>query len=345
MQQILVRVMKKYLLWALTALVLVSCKNGGRLLTSTNGSVYECLVVCEANIRNAVKDTLAEYMYGLPQNEHTMTVSCVSKDQFDGYLQATRNILQIDIDRRQYTKVKVATAEDVWAKPQAYVRIQAPSKQAFMEYWEENGAAVREWFVREELARHMRFYQVENNEAAQRVLKRWKYKMYMPEDYLMIMDTTIIVDKRKTQVLWCCNNKGSMRKDFMIYTYPYTSQDQFSNDSIVAMRDKVMGRLVSAQIEGSYMKTEWKHIPPVSRSVTPLKDTTGGFYAVETRGLWKIQDGEAMGGPFVSLTRLDQVNAWVVHAEAFLYAPNEKKRSAIRQMESLLYSLKMPNER
>ena len=52
-----------------------------------------------------------------------------------------------------------------------------------------------------------------------------------------------------------------------------------------------------------------------------------------------------MGGPFVSLTRLDQVNGRVVTAETFLFAAGQKKRNALRQNEAILYSLRMPNER
>jgi len=111
------------------------------------------------------------------------------------------------------------------------------------------------------------------------------------------------------------------------------------------MRNAVLGQIVSAQVEGSHMGTEYKHFPPVSRQVAALRDSVGGFYAIETRGLWKILDGEAMGGPFVSLTRLDQVNGRVVTAEAFLFAAGQKKRNAMRQMEAILYSLVMPNER
>ena len=66
---------------------------------------------------------------------------------------------------------------------------------------------------------------------------------------------------------------------------------------------------------------------------------------METRGLWKMLDGEAMGGPFVSLTRLDPVNGRVVTAEAFLFAAGQKKRNALRQIEAILYTLAMPNER
>lgn len=146
-------------------------------------------------------------------------------------------------------------------------------------------------------------------------------------------------------VLWCCNNKGPMRKDVLVYSYPYTSQEQFSNEALVEMRNAVLGQIVTAQVPGSHMGTEYKHFPPVSRSVPMLRDTVGGFYGVETRGLWKIEDGEAMGGPYISLTRLDQVNARVVTAETFLFAAGQKKRNALRQSEAVLYTLKMPNEK
>ena len=160
--------------------------------------------------------------------------------------------------------------------------------------------------------------------------------MLIPEDFITIANDS---------VLWCCNNKGPMRKDIVVYSYPYTAQEQFSNEAIIAKRNAIMGQRVSAQVEGSHMGTEFKHFPPVSRQVSALRDTVGGFYAVETRGLWKMLDGEAMGGPFVSLTRLDQVNGRVVTAEVFLYAPGQKKRNAMRQIEAILYTLKMPNER
>ena len=342
--------MKKSLFFACIALVLVSCKlDEGRFLTSATGSVYECLVVCDDRVKDAVKDTMEADMYGLPQLESYFTVSRVPEDEFDSYLKANRNILRIDIDSRQYTKVKTIMTQDVWSTPQAYVRINAPSKEEFLEWWEKNGAFIREWFVREEISRHMRFIQADLNDQAQKWLKRARYKMFIPAEYEFIQDTTIMINDLDVNVLRCCDirrsTKHDLRKDIIVYTYPYTSQEQFSNDSIVAMRDLIGKRLIESEIPGSYMATEWKHIPPVSRYVRAVNDTTGGFYAVETRGLWKIQDGIAMGGPFVSLTRLDQVAGRVVHAEAFVYYPGEKKRNILRQMESILYSIRMPNEK
>lgn len=335
--------MKKVLYFSLLLLSLVGCgKSNDRLLTSATGSIYECMVISPAAVKEAVCSVMGADMYGLPQMEAYFTVSHVTPAQFDDLFKATRNILFVDINSEKYTQLKVLKSRDKWSKPQAYIRIQAPSEDAFVQYWSEQGEAVREWFVREELARQTAFYRANTNKDARAILNKQGYDILIPEDFIVIKNEQISDD---TQVLWCCNNKGPMRKDIVIYSFPYTDQNQFSNASIIDTRNAILGQLVTAQVEGSHMGTEFKHFPPLTRSVPALRDTIGGFYAMETRGLWKILDGEAMGGPFVSLTRLDQVNGRVVTAEAFLFAAGQKKRNALRQIEAILYTLKMPNER
>ena len=335
--------MKKVLYFSLLLLSLVGCgKSNDRLLTSATGSIYECMVISPAAVKEPVCSVMGADMYGLPQMEAYFTVSHVTPAQFDDLFKATRNILFVDINSEKYTQLKVLKSRDKWSKPQAYIRIQAPSEDAFVQYWSEQGEAVREWFVREELARQTAFYRANTNKDARAILNKQGYDILIPEDYIVIKNEQMSDD---TQVLWCCNNKGPMRKDIVIYSFPYTDQNQFSNASIIDTRNAILGQLVTAQVEGSHMGTEFKHFPPLTRSVPALRDTIGGFYAMETRGLWKILDGEAMGGPFVSLTRLDQVNGRVVTAEAFLFAAGQKKRNALRQIEAILYTLKMPNER
>jgi len=353
--------MRKYVFFALIALILTACGNSNeRLLTSATGSIYDCLVVCDASLKDPIRATMGAEMYGLPQEESTFTVSHVPTEQFDNLVKGSRNILQVDINPNRYTQVKTGMSRDVWSKPQAMVHIQAPNKEAFLEYWATNGENIRDWFIREELARQIRFYRANTNKDARAILNKQGYDMLIPEDFMLIKNEKVAItnhhtaqaDRKKSQitndsiaVLWCCNNKGPMRKDILVYWYPYTAQEQFDNASITRMRDAVEGPLITAQVPGSHMGTEYKYFPPVSRNVAALRDTTGGFFAVETRGLWRILDGEAMGGPFVSLTRLDQVNGYVVTAEVFLYAAGQKKRNATRQLEAILYTLEMPNER
>ena len=346
--------MKKIFFLAFLVPVLLSCGKGNqRLLTSATGSIYECLVVSDASVKAMVCDSMSADIYGLPQMEAAFTTTHVTPAQFDDLFKGTRNILLVDMNPSKYTMVKATRMRDVWSTPQAMIRIQTPDKESFEDYWTTHGAAIREWFVREEMARQLRFYRANTNKDARDILNNQGYDLLIPEDFMLIKNEQLQISNFKSQisndievnVVWCCNNKGPMRKDILVYSYPYTSQDQFSTDSVIAMRNEVVGRLVTAQVPGSHMGTEYKHFPPVSRQVAALRDSIGGFYAIETRGLWKIMDGEAMGGPFVCLTRLDQVNGRVVTAEAFLYAPGQKKRNAMRQLEAILYSLEMPNER
>jgi hypothetical protein len=142
------------------------------------------------------------------------------------------------------------------------------------------------------------------------------------------------------RVLWCCNNKGPMRRDIVIYSYPYTDVNALQSQSLNEKRDAVLSRIVKGSVDGAYMGTEYKVMPPQRRTVM-INDSTS---ATEIRGLWKILQGEAMGGPYVSHTRLDHVNARIITAETFLYAAGQKKRTALRQAEAILYTLQLPED-
>ena len=365
------------------AVVLTGCgKSGGRTLSSATGSIYECLVVMPnralsqevlrdihlsiaegsayqeevATTYDLVKAVMGADMPCMPQMEPYFTLSQVPTAAFDDYLKPTRNILFVDINPNKYTQTKAKVSTNVWSKPQAVYRIQASSDEEFAAYWLAHGEEVREWFIRQELKRQTTFYRGSTNQDARAALQKTiGCDMWVPEDYMLIMDTVISaqcseVSGRETgdapvRLVWCCNNKGPMRRDLVVYAYDYTSEQMFSLDRLNAMRDEVLGRVITASVEGSYMGTEYKVFPPQSRVVPSLANKPDeGFYATEVRGLWKIKNGEAMGGPYVSLSRLDQANGRVVTAETFIFAAGQKKRNALRQAEAILYTIKMRYE-
>lgn len=368
------------LLLVAMVLALVGCSKGtGRTLTSATGSVYECLVVMNdapltqaqlnevaklslineasgytkpiASLYDLVEAVMAADMPCMPQVEPYFRVTKVATAQFDDMFKPTRNILFVDINPQKYTQLKAKVSNNYWSTPQAICRIQTPSEEEFVAYWLEHGAEIREWFVDQEIKRQMKFYRASTNKDARAILQQQGYDMLIPEDYMVIMDTVLegastyslrqpVTVAPEVRLLWCCNNKGSMRRDLVVYSYPYTDENTFTLDYLNAKRDAVLSRVVSASVEGSYMGTEYKVFPPQMRAITVQEDE----YATEIRGLWKILDGEAMGGPYVSHTRLDQVNGRVVTAEAFLYAAGQKKRTALRQAEAILYTLQLPQD-
>ena len=378
MKKIILSVQTIAIVLILTAFV--GCKKStSRTLTSATGSIYECLVVMNdapltqeqrneiaklnlvneasgytkpiANLYDLVEAVMAADMPCIPQVEPYFRLTQVPTAQFDDMFKPTRNILFVDINPQMYTQVKAKVSNDYWSTPQALCRIQSPSEEEFVAYWLEHGEEIREWFVNQEIKRQMKFYRASTNKQARTILQEQGYDMLIPEDYLVIMDTTLegastfslrnpITLAPEVRLLWCCNNKGSMRRDLVIYSYPYTDEQTFTLDYLNAKRDEVLSRVVTASVEGSYMGTEYKVFPPQMRAIT----VQGDEYATEIRGLWKIKNGEAMGGPYVSHTRLDQVNGRVVTAETFLYAAGQKKRTALRQAEAILYTLQLPQD-
>ena len=378
MKKIILSVQTIAIVLIITALV--GCKKStSRTLTSATGSIYECLVVMNdapltqeqrdeiaklnlvneasgytkpiANLYDLVETVMAADMPCLPQVEPYFRLTQVPTAQFDDMFKPTRNILFVDINPQMYTQVKAKVSNDHWSTPQALCRIQSPSEEEFVAYWLEHGEEIREWFVNQEIKRQMKFYRASTNKQARTILQEQGYDMLIPEDYMVIMDTTLegastfslrnpITVAPEVKLLWCCNNKGSMRRDLVIYSYPYTDEQTFTLDYLNAKRDEVLSRVVTASVEGSYMGTEYKVFPPQMRAIT----VQGDEYATEIRGLWKIKNGEAMGGPYVSHTRLDQVNGRVITAETFLYAAGQKKRTALRQAEAILYTLQLPQD-
>ncbi len=347
-------------------LFISACKNsGGLTLPSATGSIYECVIVADKTVSDIVEQTLAADMPCLPQMEPYFKTMNVPPKQFDDFLRSARNILYVDIQPARYTAAKAVYTRNRWSKPQAVCSIQAPDTAAFIAYWNEYGEQIREWLVREELARQVHFLRASTNKQARAAMqKRFGCDMLIPEDYMLIKDTVLQTTTTAVSVLWCCNNKGPVRRDIVVYSYPYTDSLTFTTDYLCHKRDEVVGQLVSGAVEGSYMGTEYKHFPPQMRFIRQLEGIRGtnnpmnsmetinpnnptpSFYAAELRGLWRLYGGEAMGGPFVSHSLIvgaentfAEKGTWVVTAEVFIYAAGQKKRNPLRQAEAILYSI------
>ncbi len=324
------------ILFAIAALF-AGCKDSGRTLPSATGSIYEMLVVIEkpvweAEAGEAIKSFMAADMPCLPQMEPYFSVTQVSPQLFDDFLKPTRNILYVDINPERYTQCKIKYVTNAWSQPQAVCRIQCPNADELLPYFEENKQSIRAWFVNQEIARQGRFYRnYKATEAREAVQNRFGSDIHIPSDYLLVRDSADLV--------WAVNDGGSLRRDFVIWSYPYTSAEQLTQEALLQKRDEILGKNITGSLEGTYMGTEYKHFPPEMTAITVNKR-----WCAEVRGLWKMQGGEAMGGPFVQHTRIDEINNRVVTAEVLIFAPGQKKRNHLRQAEAILYTLRLPQE-
>ncbi len=316
---------------------LTSCESGGRTLPSANGSIYEMLVVMDKSVwESAAGDSVKAYMGAdmpcLPQMEPYFNVSQVSSQLFDDFLKPTRNILYADINPNRYTQNKVKYKTNVYSQPQAVCVVQSPSAEEFAVCFEEQKDAIRQWFVQQEIVRQGRFYRnYKTTDTREAVQCRFGCDICIPADYLLVRDNADFV--------WCVNDGGSLRRDLVIWSYPYTDEGQLTEEALLSKRNEVLGRNIGGQLEGSHIGTEYKHFPPQYNAIN-----VNGRWCAEVRGLWKMLDGEAMGGPFVQHTRIDELGGRVITAEVFIFAPGQKKRNPLRQAEAILYTLRLPQE-
>ncbi|MDR0349078.1 MAG: DUF4837 family protein [Tannerella sp.] len=314
--------------------LLASCRDSKPLGVSAIGVPYEIAVTLdkaawEDSVGYALKEELLIDILGLPYSEPTMKIMYVAPESFNGMMRYLRNILIVDINESKYTKVSLRSEKDKWANRQVVVYITTPSKEMLTEYLKENRRLLANFFTKEEMGRMENLYHESfSSLVMEKVKNRFDVRIYAPTEMTFFRDTA--------NFFWTSNNANTGRMDLVIYTFPYTDPNTFTLDYLVAMRDSIMKMNMPGSYPNSYMST--------NKLLTDYSEITlNGKYAGVLRGLWEME-GDMMGGPYISIARLDEANNRIVVAEGFVYAPETDKRSYIRRIEASLYTLLLPGE-
>lgn len=321
----------------LLALTMSSCRKktiNNPLSVNSVGSPWELLVVMdkadwEADHGRVLFDVLDADVPALPQSEPRFKISRCDEADFDGLLKPVRNILIVEISHI-YSKPKMHFSEDLWANSQSVIKIVAPDEMTFASFVTEKKDLIYQYFELAERKRNLQYIKrTHDREMSRLVNLKLGYEVQVPKG----MDRFKIGEN----FIWLSNDRQRRYQSMVIYSYPYTDKNTFTLDYLNAKRDSVMQVNIPGGPEGSFMGREEK-CPETFQEIN-----FNGKYAVEIRGLWEMK-GDMMGGPYVSITRLDEVNQRVVTAEIFIYAPDDDKRNILKHNEASLYTLKLPGE-
>ena len=309
-------------------------KKKSLLMPNASGLPYEMLVVMDdaqwdRPLGRAVFNVLDSDVPGLPQSERSFRISRVEPDGFNSNMfKIMRNVIKVDI-QNIYTQPKFKFARNVYSYPQMIMTLQAPDEESLTEYINNNQQSIIDFFTKAEMNREIENLRERHNPEVSRLAEE-------------ILDVDIWVPwelnkfKRGKDFLWASTNVGKKDMNLVLYSYPYTDKNTFTLDYFLQKRDSVMKANIPGGPKGSYMTTNHDYVY--------VEDgTVRGKYAQIARGLWRIQ-GDRMGGPFVSHSRVDEANGRVVVAEAFIYAPESLKRDLLRRMEAALYTLQLPQQ-
>ena len=304
------------------------------LMPNASGLPYEMLVVMgddqwERPLGRAVYNVLDTDVPGLPQSERSFRITRIAPSGFNSNMfRIMRNVIKVDI-QNIYTQPKFKFARNVYSYPQMVMTLQAPNEESLAKYVEDNAQSILDFFTKAEMNREISNLREQHNPNVSRLAQE-----------ILGVDIWVPFEvnkyKKGKDFLWASTNSEKKDMNLVLYSYPYTDTKTFTLEYFLAKRDSVMKANIPGGREGSYMTT--------NHDFVYVEDATvHGKYAQVARGLWHVQ-GDRMGGPFVSHSRVDEVNGRVIVAEAFIYSPETLKRDLIRRMEAALYTLQLPEQ-
>ena len=324
---------KTLLLFILMLTVLTGCQKS-TYFPIASGRPYEVLVVMdnktwEAPAGRALFDILDTDVPGLPQSERSFRISQCQPKDFDQAFSIFRNIIQVNIDPHQYTQTRMRFMRNKYAMEQIVLTINSPSEESLRQFCIDNKQQVVDFLTRTEMNRLVKQLQKKYSKPTYDLAwQLFNCKFYAPDELKSY--------KKGTRFLWTSNNTATGMENICMYSYPYEGPATFNKEYVVAKRDSAMKANLPGEKPGMYMKTD--------TLCTEVKGiNVHGEYAMEIRGLWYME-GDCMGGPFVSHSRVDKETNMVIVVEGFVYAPEKMKRGLMRRLEGSLYTLQLPAE-
>ena len=330
--------MRKLLLTMSVFLLLCGCgggngKGGSVFKPTSSGVPYEILLVTDSeNFQNGILESLQNVLEsdvpGLPQPESAFKISKVSTGNFGSNLKYCRNIIMLNIDRT-YTMTKLKFSRDVYSAPQMIMTLQGPDAESVRGFLNESGETIVDFFTRAEMNREIELLKKKHSLSVQENVRNlFGCDVWVPQE--------LAKTKTAENFFWATTDRGSRDMSFVIYSYPYRDLNTFTADYFFDKRDSVMRVNIPGPRDGQYMQTARPYVDVADSELR-------GRYAQIARGLWEMKNYD-MGGPFVSVGRVDEKNQRVVVAEGFVYAPGDEKKNLMRRMEAAVYSLQLPDE-
>lgn len=332
-------VMKKSIVYLLSVLIsvssLTSCgeqkigdksRSSGKtaeMLVATNGEM-----LWEGAVGDAIRTFFNQDYEVLPQVEPLFEMAHLPISKLTGnkMFKAHHNILIIEIDEKAADNT-IEARKDFWAKPQRIVNIKSPSEEAFLQFFEDKKEAIYSILMDSEYERlEKTFHEFRDRDIMNQVKGHFGFTMEIPGGFY--------VATTKAEFMWIRKETQHNSQGIVIYSYDYVDTLAFDESRILSFRNSITEEFVPGPSVGSYMVVAEEYSPIESGPID-----FAGMFAVETRGLWRLEN-DFMGGPFINYTFVNEKVNKVVTIDTYVYAPNKPKRDLLIQMEAIAHSIK-----
>lgn len=303
---------------------------GGRIMPNIQGGAGEVLVVMdnfnwENSAGELLQDVLKEEYPGLPQSEPLFDVIHITSASFDDFYKFHRSIVLTTINNGKEPAIRFR--ENVWAKPQILVQLEAPNGVELRKLISENEGRIQSFLVHYDRNRLMNTYKDSKDPGIQKeIAAHHQIRLAIPRGYNLDFST----DEYTSVSI----ESPELSQVIQVYDYKVESAEDLSTAKLLEQRNRITKTYVKGPREGSYM-TIAKMYEPIAYDLK-----INGMNVVEIRGLWELENGY-MGGPFMSHSVYDEKRGRIVTVDGYIYYPNQKKRIKLKQLEAIIYSLEI----
>lgn len=357
--------MKKYWFYILLVVLstawacdgIESSQGGDSNLPRASTVPNEILVVMDSAkwqgaIGEELRDIFAAPIPGLPQEEPAFNVRYVSPRHFKGFMKLYPNIVFVTTlddgspdsrvmrtyftenslqQMRQNPDMFMYPLSNEFARGQEVMHLFAQTEEGLLQKLEENESRLRNYFLEFERNRLSRkfFTGLPQKELSQYVERKHGFRMEFPVGYKVAIEDD--------NFIWIRLLDQSEDRSVWVGYKDYDDEEVFTKENILDLRLQFARQYIFGSDSTTYMRTE--RDAPVHTRELNFK----GRYAVETRGLWRLNN-VVMGGPFVSYTFVDEPTNRLYYIEGFVYAPGQDKRPLIREVEAILHTFKTSSQ-
>ncbi len=318
----------------LLAMLAVACTTDGPRKPAASGKSGEMLVVMnktrwEGNAGEIIKDAFMSYIPMLPQAEPHFNLFHIEPSNFTKLFETHRNIFVVEFDP-SLERGRIEAKRDPWAYPQMVINVKVPNEEVLLRIMDNNDASFINYYLKTERERLINAYgRMINHQARNVVRNNLGLDITVPEGYFVAKQEDNFVWLRQT------GTREELELGVLITVMPYKHPDTDFNHQIIRERRDSITRM---HIPGTFPNTYMITYPDIPHMFDEINFNE--IYAVEARGLWRIKN-DYMGGPFVNITFVDEKNSRLINLDGFVYAPKFDKRDYLRQVEALMYSVKV----
>ncbi|MBO7306561.1 MAG: DUF4837 family protein [Alistipes sp.] len=328
--------MKRIITTIVTSIAIMTlaagCTMKPQTATKTSiGNPYEAFVLCDndawsSGIDSAIYRSVGARVLGLPRPEsYFYVLGSKSQAEASDMDRKYANLLSININPI-YTEPALQVEDNVYARPQVVVSLNAPTAESAKRFIEEQGAEIAGHF---EIGERNRSLTNSRRSSTPKLMEQFKkhtgIDMHIPAGFGR-------ANSGDRSLLWFMRDYEKKAQYIFAFSQKYNDPSELQGAALERM---IINKLAVVHTDKPGSRMTISQTAPIYFGEVVANDRL--WY--ELRGCWEVTLDQ-MGGPFVSFSTLDQERGIITTILFALYAPEEQQRGLMGELEYLIYTTK-----